>query len=824
MVEKARPAPNTDALSADERAIVEDEVDMAGKVGRRLAKSLSADIASPAGGREGRDEELTSLRDQIGEARTEDVPALLAEMMRLTAVRSVGRPSAVGAVDVNAPYFGHLRLEENGRKRDVLVGKRGMVDREAGVVIVDWRNAPVSRIYYRYEEGDDYEEEFGNDVREGTVQIRRTVSFERAELVRVRTADHAFIVKDGNDKREWVSLGVLPVKELTGGAGKATRAPKAQKRSRKDRRGRRHRGNLGHEGPAHMRPDKHLPEIAALIDPRQFDAMTRADGGIVILQGGAGSGKTTVALHRIAYLAFQDRNRFRPHRMLVVVHQPALCKYVERVLPSLEVGDVRVRAYVDWARWALGRVAKVDARRHVDDAPPEVSLVKKHPAMLDAMRAQVQRRWQEVETAVSEAVHGHVGATTVTAALAQGDNAQAPLLQRIRDAQQRIVASAADPDTKERAKLAADRVAKRARNLMGEWEELITDTDLLAPVAGSSEVDAATMASFLRWTSRQVEDAEDSAADDDDESEDRMAVDRQARRGREDERRQHSDDDDDDQSRAIDPFDPALLLNIWIFRAGALVTTEEKTLTYDHIAVDEAQDLSAVEIRPLLIATGKSRSMTLAGDIVQKVVFDNGFDEWPTLLRQLQTKGVEVEPFQLSYRSTAEVVEFARAVLGPLAPETPPVATRSGAPVEAFAFGEHGEEIAFLADALRALMAREPNANVAVLTRYPERATFYAKMLEDAEVPRLRLVGPDGEFSFLPGVDVTHVAKVKGLEYDYVIIAEATEAMFPARDAARHLMHIAATRAAHQLWITTNTQSPSPLLPEELLVDAHLKV
>ncbi|MFZ9888409.1 MAG: 3'-5' exonuclease, partial [Myxococcota bacterium] len=210
---------------------------------------------------------------------------------------------------------------------------------------------------------------------------------------------------------------------------------------------------------------------------------------------------------------------------------------------------------------------------------------------------------------------------------------------------------------------------------------------------------------------------------------------------------------------------------------------------------------------------GPRRSVTLAGDIVQKVVFDNGFEDWPMLLEQLGTAGTTVEPFRLTYRSTSEVVAFAREVLGPLAPAEPPRAVRSGAPVEAFHFDDTGEEIAFLAANLRSVMAREPNASVAVLTRHPERARFFAKMLDEAEVPRLRHIDGPHAVTFAPGVDVTHIAQVKGLEYDYVVLCEANGNTYPDEVAARHLLHIGATRAAHQLWVTSSGQAPSPLLP-----------
>ena len=63
---------------------------------------------------------------------------------------------------------------------------------------------------------------------------------------------------------------------------------------------------------------------------------------------------------------------------------------------------------------------------------------------------------------------------------------------------------------------------------------------------------------------------------------------------------------------------------------------------------------------------------------------------------------------------------------------------------------------------------------------------------------------------------MTDVRQVKGLEFDYVVLLEVSKAAFPAEDEARHLLHIAATRAAHQLWVTT-TGEPSPLLPKRLL-------
>src|SRR3954463_4930285 len=97
------------------------------------------------------DAELVALRDEIGEARLEDVPALIAQMERLQGV-SLRRSEAQGMlVNPGAPYFGHLRVREQvpGRgtvERDVLVGRASFIDPAARVNIVDWRNAPVSQL------------------------------------------------------------------------------------------------------------------------------------------------------------------------------------------------------------------------------------------------------------------------------------------------------------------------------------------------------------------------------------------------------------------------------------------------------------------------------------------------------------------------------------------------------------------------------------------------------------------------------------------------------------------------------------------------------
>src|SRR5262245_1407692 len=330
------------------------------------------------------DNDLLSLRDQISEARAEDLPPLVEQMTRLAALKARIGGGRQLPVDIASPYFAHLRLKEGGKSRDVLVGKRGFIDRDANVQIVDWRNAPVSRIYYRYEEGDDYEEEIAGRRVDGVVDVRRNISISNGKLRRIGAPQGTFI-KDV--RGHWTQAVGQLAPTLHGGMGKAAR-PVAVRGAK---------GKLGvHHGPT-VRADKALPEIAALIDKDQFELITHPESGFVVIQGGAGSGKTTVALHRVAYLNFADARRFRTTAMLFVVPSQALVRYVSGVLPALGVAGVPVVTYTGWARATRLRLLPDSPSKYNEEPPEVVSRVKKHPAMLRILALWVGRQADQIE-------------------------------------------------------------------------------------------------------------------------------------------------------------------------------------------------------------------------------------------------------------------------------------------------------------------------------------------------------------------------------------------------------------------------------------------
>ena len=767
--------------------IIAEEERLYGQVQARVA--MGEEGERPQLGASDLDADLLSLRDQISEARAEDLPPLIEQMTRLAALRARLGGGRNLPVDITSPYFAHMRIKESGKTRDVMIGKRGFIDRSSNVQIVDWRNAPVSRVYYRYEEGDDYEEEIAGRRVEGFIEARRNVSIARGNLRRIGAPQGTYLK---GATGAWVqAVGQLtPV--LHGGMGKAAR-PVAAKGEK---------GKLGvHHGV--VRADKVLPEIAALIDGAQFELISQPSSGIVVIQGGAGSGKTTVALHRVAYLNFQDPRRFQARHTLFVVPSQSLVRYVSGVLPSLGVPGVPVVTYTGWARTTRMRCLPETPTKYNAEPPDQVSRVKKHPAMIKMLSTWVDAQAAEIRSDIAE--HSQVAAEE------WDRRARQPIVSRTSKMsawvkKQEGEGGVLDPTTRIALEGVLKKWKRRTDNVTLDWAELLTDSKALNEGFAGTDVTTRDVDRLIAWMRRQLAKPENTPVDD------------EGNPMRDSEGRAVSADEDDPAGKFDDEDDPILLRLIQIKRGGLVPPTGDEII-YEHVAIDEAQDRSALEVKVLVEAVRapdndpEKRSVTIAGDTAQRLVFDNNFTGWEQLLEHTGTPSI-VRPLSLSYRSTAEVMLLAREILGPdLAPKDQ-LAARPGEPVELHEFGDLGEAVAFLGDALRTLMAREPTASCAVVSRYPEQAEAWFEALKRAEVPALRRVRRD-EFNFQPGVDVTDVAQVKGLEFDYVVMVDVNDTSYPDQHWARHLLHIGVTRAAHQLWMVS-TAEPSVLLPKAL--------
>jgi DNA helicase-2/ATP-dependent DNA helicase PcrA len=646
-----------------------------------------------------------------------DQLALLEQWDRGSALlRQLRASRAAPRVDRASPYFAHLRLRESGRERDICLGKGTCIRR--GVRIVDWRNAPISRLFYRYQQGETYEEELAGRVVAGEVAARRTVSIRAGVLERVDAPEGSWLCDAGG---AWNHVEARAAR-LAGGEGAALRAHSPAlvgQRSAQPAGGARRLGTDAEGRP--LRADKRLPDVAGLLDPEQFELISRPRPGCLVVRGSAGSGKTTVALHRIAYLAYEDPQVDSP-RTLFLTLSPALRDYVGHVLPGLGVGRVRVQTFPEWAARQRRRLFPALPAAERADTPDFVRRLKLHPHFERALAAQVRR-----------------------------------------------VPGPADP-----------------AQALDDWASALTDPRALEAALGpGGPLSPAELRAATDWCRARNEELFAALGG------------------------------DADAPAELDAEDDALLLRAWQLRVGPLQTGAGRRLLYRHVAVDEVQDFSPVEVQVLLGCLGEDHSLTLAGDTQQHLASAGGFTSWSEFLAQLGVPGAEVETLRISYRSSRPIVSFALEVLGALREdEAPPLAPRSGPAVELFRFTDRGACVAHLADALHELAEREPLASVALLAPSAELSALYHEALARCDVPRLRRVRQQ-DFTFAPGVEVTEIEQVKGLEFDYVVLVDVSDEHFPDTPAARRLLHVAATRAVHQLWLTC-VGTPSSLVRSAL--------
>jgi DNA helicase-2/ATP-dependent DNA helicase PcrA len=658
--------------------------------------------------------ELLRLREELPKSKEEDRGALLDQYHQQVSLLDQLRASrSTARVDPESPYFAHLRLEEGGRERDVCLGKATKI--EAGIRVIDWRNAPVSRLFYRYQQGDEYDEELGGRMVSGCVLARRTLVIRQARLERIDCPEGSFVVEEGLWRRD-----AREALRLSGGQGAALRAHGLGPVLQSHEGGAQRRLGTDYRGARH-RVDKRLPDIAGLLDPEQFDLITRPSTGFVVIRGAAGSGKTTVALHRIAWLAFQSEE-FDSARTLFMCFSQALCEYVAHVLPALGVRRAQVVAWRSWAYELRKRHFPKLPVTQRDDTPAVVSRLKVHPV---------------VETALREQIRANPAAATV-------------------------------------------------EQVVDDWISVLTDTERLSKIIDDVAPGLVSAAELRRATTWNRDRADELV---------RWL------------------EGDRELSPELDAEDDALLIRAWQLRIGALRGKSGSAMRFRHVAIDEVQDLAPIEVRILLDCLDENRSITLAGDTQQHVMQESGFTSWTDFFRHLGVEGTTVDTLKISYRCTREIMLFSMALLGDLREDDDlPAVTKSGPPVELFRFTDHGAAVAFLAEALSELLHDEPLASVALLTPASDLSQLYFRGLAQAEVPRLRLV-ENQSFTFAPGVEVTEIEQVKGLEFDYVVLVEASSARFITSPASRRLLHVGATRAVHQLWVTA-VGTPSGIVRE----------
>jgi DNA helicase IV len=522
-----------------------------------------------------------------------------------------------------------------------------------------------------------------------------------------------------------------------------------------------------------------MRDIVATIQREQDEAIRAPAGGVTLIEGGPGTGKTAVALHRAAHLLYRDRRRFEGAGVLLIGPSPVFMSYVERVLPSLgeETAELRaLGAVLDGVRSdrfdppALAALKgslrmRRFLQRAVREAPPEVptqlrivyagQVLRLEADDLIRVRRELHQRVQHINAGGPEARRGLVQA-----------------LWAVRPPGVNWTTKAFAADLYDR-----DEFERFAR----AWWPVLAPSDVLGWLADEARVRYAgrdwlrpveVSALALSWADvpGDVSVADVAILD---ELRELLGAPPKPNRRRERSRQMGIDfagDDIRELSTVTDRY----------YSAPERAPRPDNYDGYAHVLVDEAQDLSPMQWR-MLGRRGSLASWTIVGDAAQSA--------WPDLAearraRDEALRGKQIRRFHLTtnYRNSAEIFDFAASVVRRAVPDADlPVAVRRTGAVPEHRTATEVE----LPDAVRAAAAEllaAVDGTVAVITpaARTDEATKWLAELADVRV------------------HVVDAMRAKGMEYDGVVVL-APDEIASESSAGVRVLYVALTRATHRL-------------------------
>ncbi|MBV7507923.1 UvrD-helicase domain-containing protein [Bacillus sp. sid0103] len=212
---------------------------------------------------------------------------------------------------IGKPYFSRINFTNSGDSEEEIlyIGKASLFDRVNQIpIIVDWRS-PIANVYYDGRLGNVTYDAYG-ETQSGYLSLKRQYEIENGLLKEIRDID-------------LTTHDELLQKSLSGKA------------------------------------DNRLTEIVATIQNEQNEVIRASLKHPIIVQGAAGSGKTTIALHRISYFLYSSGYRFPPEKLMILAPNKLFIDYISAVLPDLGVNKINQTTFIEFMRRCLGKKIKL---------------------------------------------------------------------------------------------------------------------------------------------------------------------------------------------------------------------------------------------------------------------------------------------------------------------------------------------------------------------------------------------------------------------------------------------------------------------------------
>lgn len=649
--------------------------------------------------------EVTALFQQVRKGEGDSYGQLVAGQNILEHTQNALRKNRAA---LKKAYFGRVDYEDctYGGFESWYIGKNGVTRGADEVIIVDWR-APVSSVYYENESGEGSYAVPENKPVQIDLKKKRTYDIQDGELLGFYDDDVA-----ANDE--------LLVKYLS------------------------------------QHKEAVLGDIIAMIQKEQNEIIRDIPFKNVIVQGVAGSGKTTVALHRISYLLYNYEKRYKPSEFCIVGSSDMLLNYISSGLPELDASHVRQMRMDVFLPYLMGKAWKKKYQVTADDALAPVKSKLDFVYKLETFLQEWRKEYLDLTTIRDRQIGMILTEEDMRDTVRR--NAQMSLFQLEKLLNQRIqsrikfLCTSTDGEFRKK-KLQEYR--KYFDSSVHKWTEIqIYETFLWKTFLKEAENGASTADIF-----RKAEGWE--------------TVISQIKSGK------------------LDIYDTAALGLIW-----QRILKKKDEDEFSQIIIDEAQDFGEM-IYYVMKQLLPGCYFIIMGDVSQNIRYETGMNDWEGLKSVLFER--ENDTFYLlakSYRNTIEISQCAGKVL-----EKASQGSYRIQPVI-----RHGKEVAVIQKQGKELEEALKNTVEQVIERGHETIAVICRDESDAEEVRRILHMEENNDEFHNGVMVLPVTLTKGLEFDAVILWKPDEQRYGINPREAKLLYVAITRALHELYLLGDEQ------------------
>lgn len=638
---------------------------------------------------------------------------------------------------VKKPFFGRIDYKEEGGKLilegdeaqefSLYIGKNGISKTSTDIIIVDWR-APVSSVYYDSDLGKSSYPSPEGDMIYIDLNLKRTFEIGDSKLVDYYDTD--VIAND-----DFLTKYLGKSKEVV------------------------------------------LGEIIATIQKEQNDIIRDTPWHNVIVQGVAGSGKTTVAMHRISYILYNYKDRFRSDEFFIIGSNKMLLNYITGVLPNLDVYNINQQTLEEFLLSLLDKdfnmkkgkytVSNSFAKLGDTRSSAEESKLKRFKGSIHFIKAlELYMDDMELRVLSPKTIVYHdkevYSKTEIMEFLTIFKNKS--LQEKIDLLNKRLV---------NKIKLVNEREHQ-------EKEIISSEVKKFKDYFGKKTMKINLMETYLEFLN-YLKEKEHAAFYQALSIPEETVI--EALIG-------------NINSKQIDVYDLSMLTYI--------KKRLKNTIDFEyvrHIIVDEAQDfgVSAFYVLKQLFT---NCTYTIMGDITQNIHYDTGMNDWETLREEVFSP--EKDKFYIlakSYRNTVEISNFASMVLKHCTFKTYDIEPiiRHGSEVSIQKALSEEEQLKM---AVQILLdnPKKGYTTTAVICRTIEESRKVHTLLNQF-VPTQELKEDMEDMNFSNGTMVLPIHMTKGLEFDSVILWNPDNVNYSYTDADAKLLYVAITRALHELHI-----------------------